>query len=571
MISVLIDYKLDKYNREIQYTFDFIFKTLGLSHRFISNPSNLRQQDILLLYGLIEPTLDELKTLAKQYITIFIQSDPKLFEPTGYAPGMLKPVLRDIKLFTQTPIIAERKFEYPAENYAEIDIHACKINFDLPGNIFYHLSNREELCDQNRDQYNCLPETNSIFYKWKDVPFIDNFLWLLDNLIKEQARQKKQYVVQKHFWPKAQDMAIALSHSVDDLQKWDLNNILMSVLDDLAHFVTLRWQLLYRNIWSKLKYIFTNFEVYWNFQEFIALEKTHNFYSTWFIAAEQTADIDYTLEDADLQDEMRLILKQGNEIALLTTDDKLNRDDFVNRKQIMLRQLQEEQLGIRLQGYHLNEKVKDLHQRLFPYYDSSIAFQETAGFRNGMVFPYKPWIANLESNHLEIPIVFKDQFLKLSRFRTVSLEDAKQMLKKTFQAVRRRKGLFSLDFTVANYSDIPYCNKLYAYTLALIKAENAWVANMCELAAWWEKRSKVTIEEGEYDISVSFPEALDNFVLQLHGDTKIKSVDLPNARIDGNCIFFSNLEAGAVAIIGLSQNETTKGSKSLISEQKDVS
>jgi hypothetical protein len=556
MISVLIDYKLDKYNREIKYTFDYIFETLGLSHRFITNPTNLRQHDILLLYGLIEPTLDELQAMAKQYITIFIQSDSKLYVQNGYAPDQLRRLLRDIKLFNQTPVIAERKFEYPAENYSEIDIHACKINFDLPGNIFYHLSNREEQCDPNRDQYNCLPEGNSAFYKWKDTPFIDNFLWLLDNLIKEQARQKKQYIVQKHSWPKAQDMAVALSHSVDDLQKWDLNSILMSVLDDLALLVTLRWQLLYRNIWSKLKYIFTNFEIYWNFQEFIALEKTHNFHSTWFIAAEQTADIDYTLDDADLQDEMRLILKQGNEIALLTTDDKLNRDDFVNRKQIMLRQLQEEQIGIRQQGYHLGEKIRDLHQRLFPYYDSSTSFLDTAGFRNGMVFPYKPWIANLESNHLEIPIVFKDQFLKLSRFRTVSLEDAKQMLKKTFQAVRRRKGLFSLDFTVANYSDIPYCNKLYAYILALIKAENAWVVNMCELAQWWEKRSKVTIEEGEFDISIKFPEALDSFVIQIYGDAKIKSVEFPHAKIEGNCVFFSDIEAGADAVIELNQTES---------------
>ena len=548
MISVLIDYKLDKYNREIRYTFDFIFDTLGLSHRFISDQSSLRQQDILLLYGLIEPTIDELQTLAKEYITIFIQSEPKLYDANGYSPEQLRRVLRDVKLFTQTPIISERKFEYPAENYTDLDIHACKITFDLPGNIFYHLSNREEQCDTTRDPYNCLPESNSAFYHWKDIPYIDNFLWLLDNLIKEQAKTTKQYIIQKHYWPKAQDFAVTLTHSVDDLQKCDLNSILLSVLDDLSLFATLRWQLLFRNIWSKLKYIFTNFEMYWNFQEFIALEKGYNFHSTWFIAAEQTPDIDYTLDDADLQDEMRFIIKQGNEIALLTTDDKLNRDDFINRKQIMLRQLH---------GYHLNEKIKDMHEKLFPFYDSSVAFLDSAGFKHGMVLPYKPWISSLESNHLEIPVIFKDKFLKINRFRTVSLEDAKQMLKKTFQAVRRRKGLFSLDFTVANYSDIPYCNKLYNYILDLIKAEKAWVVTMCELAKWWEKRNKVTIEEGEYDISVSFPDALDSFVLQLHGDVIIKAIDIPNAKIEGNCIFFSNLEAGAVAIIELSQNPNT--------------
>lgn len=557
MISVLIDYKLDKYNREIKYTFDFIFETLGISHRFITNPSNLRQHDILLLYGLLEPTIEELKTLAQQYITIFIQSDPKLYTIGGYAPDQLRRALKDVKLFSQTPIIAERKFVYPAENYAEIDIHACKVNFDLPGNVFYHLSNREEQCDTTRDHYNSLPEANSAFYNWKDTPFIDNFLWLLDNLIKEQAKQKEQYIVQKHFWPQAQDMAVVLTHSVDDLQKWDLNSILLSVLDDLALLVTLRWQTLFRNVWSKLKYIFTNFEMYWNFQEFITLEKALNYHSTWFVAADQTAEIDYSLDDADLQDEMRLILNQGSEIALLTTDDKLNRDDFINRKQIMLRQLQEEQLGIRQHGFHLNDKIRELHQNLFPVYDSSVAFNATSGFKNGMVFPYMPWNSNLKSNHIEIPVVFKDSILKLNRFRTVTFNDARQMLKKSFQAVRRRKGLFCIDFTVANYSDIPYCNKLYTYLLALIKAESAWVVTACALTDWWEKRNKVTIEEGDYDVSISFPHALDSFVIQLFGDLKINSVSIPNAKIEGNCIVFSNIESGTVAVIELGQSAFT--------------
>ena len=273
MVSVLIDYKLDRYTREIKYTFDYIFDTLGLGHRFIANPSHLRQNDILLLYGLIEPTLDELQTLAKHYITIFIQSDPRLFEINGFSPDQLRRTLRDVKLFSQTPIIAERKFDFPAENYTGMDIHACKVNFDLAGNVFYHLANREELSDNTRDSSGCFPEVDSAFYQWKDIPFVDNFLWLLDNLIKEQAKVKKQYIVQKHYWPRAQDLAIAITHSVDNLQKWDINSIFASVLDDLALLFTFRWQHLFRNVWSKLKYIFTNFEMYWNFKEY-GWEKT---------------------------------------------------------------------------------------------------------------------------------------------------------------------------------------------------------------------------------------------------------------------------------------------------------
>ena len=191
MISVLIDYKLDRYTREIKYTFDYIFETLGFSHRFITDPAHLRQHDILLLYGLIEPTLEEMQTLTQQYITIFIPSDPKLYEAIGYTPDQLRRVIRDVKLFTQTPVIADRKFDYPAENYTELEIHACKVNFDLAGQ--YLLPScpiwKSNAMHPATIMTVCRTAT-ALFTNWKDSPFIDNFLWLLDNLIKEQSKAK---------------------------------------------------------------------------------------------------------------------------------------------------------------------------------------------------------------------------------------------------------------------------------------------------------------------------------------------------------------------------------------------
>lgn len=557
MISVLIDYKLEKYSREIRYTFDFIFDTLGLSHRFITKSEHLRQHDILLLYGLIGPTIEELQKITSSYITIYIQSDPKLYEPGGYTPDQLRRAIREVKLFTPTPVIASHKFDFPAENYTEIEIHGCKVNFDLAGNIFYHLAVMEEQCDNARNSRNCFPDSSSAFYHWRETPFIDNFLWLLDNLIKEQTRALDRYIIQKHYWPKAQDMASALTHTTDNLQKWDFNLILLSVLDDLAMFLTLRWKLLFRNLWSKFKYIFTNYEMYWNFQEFETLEKEHRMHSTWFIAAEQTSEIDYTLEDTDLQDEIKLILKQGGEVGLLCTDDKLSRDEFAQRKQIMLRQTQKEQIGIRQHDYCLNESIRDLHQKICPSFDSSLGLTESAGFRHGILFPYQPWVSSLRCSSLELPVCFRDRFLRLSKYSILGLEDAKKLIKKLFQSVRRRRGLFILDFTIAAWTDFPYCSKLYSYLLALIKAENSFNATLGEIADWWAKRSRVTIEESEFDFSIKFPEKLDNFALQYYGPHSILQIEGMDARLDGKTIYFTNIEPDSVAIVRLSNSSPT--------------
>jgi hypothetical protein len=547
---------LDKYSRETRFAFDYIFGTLGLSHRFITDPSHLRQHDILLLYGLIEPTLDELQQLTRQYITIFIPCEPRLYDPQALPPDQLRKLLREAKIFTPTPVLCAKKFEYPAENYADLNIHACKVNFDLPGNVFFQLASLEESCDSSRDHSGCLPETASAFYQWKDIPFVDNFLWLLDNLIKEQAAAKGQYLVQKHYWPKAEDMAIALTHSVDDLQKWDFSSMFFSVADDFSLLVTLRWKQLLRNLWSKLKYIFTNYEMYWNFQELQTPEKELHLRSTWFISAESTPDIDYSLDDLDLQDEIKTILRLNNEIGLLATNDKQEKEAWAVRKQIMLRQNRKDGIGLRQHDYIRNEQVKELQDRVLPLYTSGLSFRETAGFRQGMIFPFQPWLGSLMSNHVELPVCFRDNCLKTGKFSYLSLEDAKQIFKKVFQAVRRRRGLFITDFTVANYTDIPYCAKLYSYILALIRAEKSYHATLAEIADWWQKRSRVTIDESEYDFSISFPDALESFALQYTGNLDIIQVEGVQAKIEGKNIFFSNLTAGSQASFRLGKTES---------------
>ncbi len=551
MISVLIDLKLDKYSREIKYSFGYIFETLGLSHRFITDPAHLRQNDILIIYGLLEPITSELNTLAQQFVTIFIQADAKLYEPAGYTPEQLRRIIRDIKLFSQTPVISEKRFEYPAENYIEKNICAAKINFDLVGNVFYHLGVREELADRQRAPEVCFADSSSAFQNWREIPFTDNFLWLLDNLLKEQVKVKKQYIVQKHYWPHAQEMAIALTHSVDDLQKWDWNSIILGIVDDLLLLFRFRWRTLINNLFSKLKYIFTNYEIYWNFQEYLALEKENKVHSTWFIAAEASGDIDYSIDDADLQDEIRSIQKHGGEIGLLTSDDKLGRDEYLARKKIMLRQLQKEQLGIRQQFFRQPNITQDLQQKLCPLYNCSSAFQENPGFKHGMAFPYHRWVSGIKSNHYDLPVAFRDILLKIRKFQLVKVEDAKLMLKKIMQTARRHKGIFCLDFTVANFTDIPYCNKLYSYALALFRAEKAWMATCGEIADWWIKRCNVTIDESEFEISVLFPDKLESFVIQITGEVKVANISGAAAKVERSSIFFSGLEAGTVAVIQL--------------------
>ncbi len=555
MISIFIDYKLTKFQHEIKHAFSFIFQTLGYSFCFIADTGKLKENDILFIYGYTDPTVEELKTVAQHYITIFIQADPDLYDPKAYNAEKLRNSIRMIKLLSQTPVISVRNFDYPAENFSESTIHAGKINFDLVGNIFFHLAELEPAIDVSKLQDGYYPEEASLFHAHRETPYVDNLLWLIDSMIKEHTRSKGVYIAQKLFWPEAQQAAVTLSHSVDNLQKWNYASLFLSVATDLALFFTFNWKQLLHTVVGKFRYLFTNYEMYWNFEEYRQLESDSGCCSTFYIASEKNDYINYNLDDPDLQEEIQHILRSDNDVALLLTADKMNRDEFVSRKQIMLHQLHKEQIGIRQMNYEMNEKLRDLHFKLAPLFSQSTARKEIPGFINGVSVPYQPWVGGLCAGYWELPTVVHNGHLRLSNLKYMQLDAAKHLVKKFFQNTLRTRGVFGLDFNLASYTDIPYCHKLYAYTLALIKSSNTWVATAQDVTSWWEKRNRVTIEEDEYQISVYFPDDLDNLSIQVFNEVKIKEIDGVPGRIDGNLIKFSDIKSGSIAVIRLNREK----------------
>jgi len=551
MISIYIDFKLQRYQREIKYAFSFVLSTLGYSHCFISDTGQLKENNILMIYGYSDPTNEELTAIARHYITIFIQSDPDLFDPHGYTPEKLRKNLKEVKLLSPTPVISARKFDYPAINYSESDVHAGKINFDLIGNVWFHLASMEQVIDSVHIENGYYPDSASAFYNYRETPWVDNLLWLLDSMIKEHTRAKGRYIVQKHYWPEAQQGTVCLSHGVDTLQKWSMSSLLLSVADDLMMLFTFKWGRLFHELGGKFRYLFTNDELYWNFEEFRKLERDSKCRSTWFIAAESNEYIDYTLDDPDLQEEIQHLNRENCEIGLLTTADKLNRDDFMTRKQVMLHLLHKDQIGIRQLGFKTNAQLRDLHNKLSPSYSQSEAYHETPGYKNGFCIPWHPWIGSAKASFPEIPLVFRDRYWVVNKYKNLQLDDAKHQLKKFFQHCMRVHGIFALDTRVASWTDLSYMDKLYPYVLALIKSTNAWITTAAEISTWWEKRSKVTIDEGEYEISVYFPDDLDHFTLQIFGEAKIKEIDGVTARIDDNTIKFSAVKANSIAVVRL--------------------
>jgi hypothetical protein len=113
MIAVMIDHKLSRYTEIIQYTFKFIFDTLGYSFRFIEKMNELKGHDILFCYSLLEPTVDEIHEFATNRLVFFAQAEIDLLVPDKLNSDDFHNYLQELRLFTPTPVICKKKIETP--------------------------------------------------------------------------------------------------------------------------------------------------------------------------------------------------------------------------------------------------------------------------------------------------------------------------------------------------------------------------------------------------------------------------------------------------------------------------
>ena len=553
MISILIDNKLEHLQKEVRYSFGFIFQSLGYSYCFIDDTSKLHANDTLVIYAFAEPEIDELRSLSRKYLTIYIPAEAELYDPKAWNAEKIRRKLREVKLLSTTPLLSSNKFDYPAVNYSDDEINAGKLTFDLVGNVFFHLTGMEEIADKQRNEAGRYPETSSAFYKYRETPFVDNMLWLIDSMIKEHSRARSKYTVQKMNWPRAQEAAILLSHSVDDLQKWDVSSLILSIPNDFMMLISLNWKQLWHTLAGKMKYMFTNYELNWNFDEFRRMERDAGMRSTYFIATHGCDDIDYSLDDPDLQEEIRELQNEGSEIGFLMTEDKRNRDNQLTRKQVLMHQLKKDNVGLRQFGFRMDDELREVQASINPSYAMSNSPQENPGFYRGVGIPYNSWTKLGKSSHYEIPVQYRDSFLHIGNNKLLSLDDAKAQIKRFYQTSIRTHGIFALDFRIAAFSDIHYCAKLYPYLMALLKTGKTWNTTADELATWWQKRSRVVIDASEFEFSVFFSDDIDSLCLKVTGEVQVVEIDGVKATSDNNIIKFRDVKTGSIAIIRLAK------------------
>jgi hypothetical protein len=554
MIAVFFDSKLERLGNEIRYTIDTVFQTLGLSYRYVSRASDFSERDILICYGLVEPLEHEIHEIAHNHVIFYIPCEPVLYQTSEIRNlGRLK---REMKLRHTLPVLSERPFDQPFRISDKPDYYYGVFNFDILGNLFFHLSNAEETFPHGSDRFNRPTDDSSPFIAHSSVPYVNELLWVIESFILEGIAKQPCLFVKKEMWPGGEPLAAAISHNIDHLQKWTFATFFRSLLDEAVFFVFLKWKRLFQSIGGKLRYIFTNYEPYWNFDILTEIEEKHDLKTTYFFGVEHEVpeDTDYKPEDENLREIAEEILKAGNEISLLGSYASLKNDILPRQKEKLQKAFGVKEIGVRQNFYRYDPKsTPQNHDNLNVIYDSSRAYSERPGFRNGLAFPYRIYSPTLKQSYrfLEMPLQFSDRLLHLSRYKTMPFANAQNIVRSLVQTMRECNGLLVFEFNISNFAEIPYNKRLYTFTADVLKQQPAHLDTLSGIARWWKQRQYIEVTEHSDEIVVFFPEAVRKFTLRIEGFKNILSVTGAPHVVRKNAVTFNQVELGSTATIKL--------------------
>jgi hypothetical protein len=544
---------------------------LGYEFKFISRIEQLLDNDILFFYGLIEPTAKESYILAINKIMFFIPAETDLLEPGRLSLQDVKDYTRETKLIQKIPIISKNEIKVPLQYSKQKDLFYGIFKFDLIGNLFFSLSGYDELKCEEKDKHNRVPDMEISFLKFQFTPYVNVLLWLVDNCIGDAISEMDNYfIIKKELWPGAESLAVSFSHNINKLRKWNFTSIFKSSFEDII--VIYKIEYFINNFISKLKYILTNIEEYWTFDVIEELENHHQIRSTMFWGTESYTnyDIDYDIKDNEVYKELISNFNKGNEIALLASYNSSRSDILERQKDKILRLVDIEKLGIRHNHHRYDMEITaEFHKKNGFMYDSSRGFLHRNGFKYGIGFPYYLHSESTSGSNnnicLEIPRIFTDSTLKLSKTKLVSFERTQAIIDELLLSVTSVNGLLTFNFSSSNFADIPYNKELFSYILDEMKPKNVFAATFMEIAEWWKKRESIEITEMENGVSVYFPDKIGKFSLSLMGKYEMTKTVEVDSKIEGSMLVFTNVLPNTKVDITLRKTEKKESPEGFVS------
>lgn len=426
MIAVYIDDNSNSsLNVMISYIIDFTFSTLGYSYRIVYSLKGLTEFDVLIWYDSKGVKKESLAKFATKIPIVLIRYHESLYIPSQLKGANLISKIKKFKFYNENvAIIHNNLFTQLFESVKDGKIALMVLNFDIFGNLYYHITDCELRAKKAEDG---VIEQKSIFDEFYQEPIINTLLAFTEKIILSCCEKLDFPLIKKELWPNGEDYAVILTHSIDKLEKWGKGVFGEFLLDLLPLLLKGKFAEVARNLSSGAKYLFNDEEQYWNFSNYLELDERYGITSTWFVSLLEENGFDYALnEENQITNELLQILEKGHELGILVSPYEMDQAKIKIAKNKLIKLTKEEFSGIRVTGRALSDKLALGMHRNNLLYDCSIASNDPNTFKNGNILPHHRLVDGIRTFPLEIPITFSDEILKSSKYLYISSEQANQ-------------------------------------------------------------------------------------------------------------------------------------------------
>jgi len=320
-------------------------------------------------------------------------------------------------------------------------------------------------------------------YKCERVDNHDRFSYSFSKNREILSPKCSEYLLQnglKVEYPGNKKFAVCLTHDIDNL----LNSRIYRYLNSLRLIKKRQLKEAFTKIIKK------NRE---KFETIMKLEEKYRMSSTFYVMT-TTKHLYYKPYDIrDIKNELIYLEENGWEVGVHGGYySYLNYDYLKTEKQRL-----EDILGKSVEGHrshYLRLKVPETWELLAKAgfnYDSTLGYDDTVGFRNGMCHPFKPF--NLEKgceiDIIELPLVVMDKVIFLPSKLGLGLEQGWQICKKLIDTTRILNGVitFVWHYEVFDETFFPGWDKIYEKILSYSTNKNAWLTNASKLCNFWKQ------------------------------------------------------------------------------------
>lgn len=251
--------------------------------------------------------------------------------------------------------------------------------------------------------------------------------------------------------------------------------------------------------WKEAKYDLQNIiskqaNPKWALDYLLEIEQKHKFRASYYFLALSNGEQDYNYEIESMKPYFLQILNAGSEIGLHG-----GHKAYCSKEKICLEKAKlESALGNKVVGYR-NHYLRFINPDTWLHlqdnnfeYDTTYGLYSQIGYRNGMCYPFRPYIKGQYASILELPLLVMD--ISFIKYMGLDIENAFKLFQKIHQDAKKYNGVLTIVWH-NNCVEGDY-GKLYQKIIqAVTQDEDAWITTSLEMVNWWKEYNLAEMEK----------------------------------------------------------------------------